>query len=993
MHKRFALGLLLPSAALLIMLGADSNARASFSGNAGGTTAPTRIGRVIYSEKNDVSPPLRDIPPVPVNPVQQAAENVPPRAPNTAHLKDPVVQRAFGPFAMPTPILTFDGINQAGGCGGCLPPDTNGEVGPNHYIQTVNSSFAIWDKNGTVVQTPRAINTLFSGFGGACQTQNSGDPTVNYDQFADRWVISQFTSSSPYYQCVAVSTSGDPTGTYNRYAFFESNTALYDYPKISVWPDGYYMTANVFAGASSFSNPSIIAFNRAQMLTGAAATAQEFNPGSFYSNLLAADVDGSNLPPAGAPETIASAAGNNTLIHFWKLHLDWATPANSSLTGPTNLTAAPWDPDLCGGSRSCIPQPTTARGLDSLGDHLMYRLSYRNFGDHESLVANESVDENGADHAAIRWYEFRNISTTPTIYQQGTYAPDATHRWMGSIATDRDGNIAVGYSTSSSSVFPSISYAGRLSSDPLGTLAQGETTMFAGSGSQTSTSGRWGDYSDMTVDPSDDCTFWFTSEYYSATATSSWKTRIGKFKFPTCGSTTPTATATGTPPTATMTATATATQVPLAACANYTVTSTTGTLVAGTTDIGNHCDDCATLVTLPFPVHLYDQTFNTAYITSNGVIEFGGTSDFAYGNACLGVPIFSYSVAGYWDDLITSGTGLGVFTGVTGSTPNRTYVVEWRSQVLNNSSPLNFEMVFHEGSPNFNIIYGSTIGEGGAGGTIGVQRNAAEFTQFSCNTNVLTAGQQVNFTQGVCATTPTVTATSTSVPPTVTSTATATATVCSVSFSDVTDPTAYYYAPVHYLACHGVVGGYSDGTFRPFNNTTRGQMSKIVVLAESLPIQTPAAGGYTFTDNPPGSTFFDYIETAVANGIVGGYACGGLNPQTGLTEICDGANRPYYRPGNFVTRGQLTKIVVIAAQQVQGWTLVNPATASFSDVPVGSTFYTYIETAVCHSILGGYADGTFQPSNNATRGQISKIVYYALGSSASCGPPATPLAH
>jgi hypothetical protein len=236
---------------------------------------------------------------------------------------------------------------------------------------------------------------------------------------------------------------------------------------------------------------------------------------------------------------------------------------------------------------------------------------------------------------------------------------------------------------------------------------------------------------------------------------------------------------------------------------------------------------------------------------------------------------------------------------------------------------------------------------------------------------------------------PTATRTATGVP--ATATATATATACVVNFSDV-GTGDYFYGPVQYLACHGVIGGYADGTFRPYNNTTRGQMSKIVVLAFALPIQTPAGGGYTFADNPVGSTFFSYIETAAADGIVSGYPCGGTNPQTGVTETCDSASRPYYRPGNNVTRGQLSKIVVLAAIGARGWTLQSPATATFTDVAVGSTFFPYVETAVCHGILYGYSDGTFRPSANATRGQISKIVYYALGSGASCGPAATPAA-
>jgi hypothetical protein len=235
---------------------------------------------------------------------------------------------------------------------------------------------------------------------------------------------------------------------------------------------------------------------------------------------------------------------------------------------------------------------------------------------------------------------------------------------------------------------------------------------------------------------------------------------------------------------------------------------------------------------------------------------------------------------------------------------------------------------------------------------------------------------------------PTATATQTT---TVTQTGvpTATATMCAVSFSDVA-PTDYFYTPVLYLACHGVIGGYADGTYRPYNNTTRGQLAKIVVGAFGLPSTTPAAGGGTFSDVAPGSTFYTYVETAAAAGLVSGYPCGGTNPQTGAAELCDGANRPYYRGGNNVTRGQLAKIVVVAAQGTRGWTLQNPATASFRDVPVGSTFYQYVETAVCHSVLGGYADGTFRPSDNATRGQIAKIVYFAIGSGAACGPAATP---
>jgi len=225
-------------------------------------------------------------------------------------------------------------------------------------------------------------------------------------------------------------------------------------------------------------------------------------------------------------------------------------------------------------------------------------------------------------------------------------------------------------------------------------------------------------------------------------------------------------------------------------------------------------------------------------------------------------------------------------------------------------------------------------------------------------------------------------------------TVSATATACGLRFSDVpyNDPTIYYAVPVYYLACHGVVSGYSDGTFRPYSQTTRQQMVKIVVLGFALPVQTPTGGGTTFTDVAAASVFFPFVETAAARGIVSGYACGGTNPATGQPEPCNGSNQPYFRPASNVTRAQLAKITVLAA----GWVTVRPATATFNDVPPGSTFYPYIETAVCHSILSGYSCGSdpgepcpglyYRPGNNATRGQISKIVYNALNSGPTCGP-------
>ncbi len=233
------------------------------------------------------------------------------------------------------------------------------------------------------------------------------------------------------------------------------------------------------------------------------------------------------------------------------------------MAGPVSLTVAPYN-ELCPTTRNCIPQPGTSVGLDGLGDRLMQRLEYRNFGAYEALVVNHSVNAASSGMTAgVRWYEIRNPNSGPVIYQQGTWAPDANNRWMGSVAMDQNGDIAVGYSLSSSSVYPSVAYTGRLASDPLGLLNPGETILFAGTGSQTGSADRWGDYSNLVLDPVDNCTFWYTNEYLATTGTAPWRTRIGSFKFPSCGTTAATSTPTFTPTaTRTLTATPTSTNTP-----------------------------------------------------------------------------------------------------------------------------------------------------------------------------------------------------------------------------------------------------------------------------------------------------------------------------------------------------------------------------------------------------------------------------------------------
>jgi hypothetical protein len=266
------------------------------------------------------------------------------------------------------------------------------------------------------------------------------------------------------------------------------------------------------------------------MLTGAAATQQCFQLSSAFGGLLPSDLDGTMLPPVGAPNPYLNYGTNS--LNRWKFHVDWTTPANTTFTGPTSIPVASFSA-ACSGGGTCIPQPGTSQKLDSLADRLMYRLAYRNFGDHESLVVNQSVTAGSS--VGVRWYEIRNPNgTTPTVYQQGTYAPDSTYRWMGSVAMDGAGDLAVGYSGSSPSVAPYIAYAGRTPSDPLGTLSA-ETVVKSGTGSQLPSLSRWGDYSAMTVDPVDDCTFWYTNEYLKASGTWNWSTWITSFRFPGCG--------------------------------------------------------------------------------------------------------------------------------------------------------------------------------------------------------------------------------------------------------------------------------------------------------------------------------------------------------------------------------------------------------------------------------------------------------------------------
>jgi hypothetical protein len=489
---------------------------------------------------HDTSPPLRALAQAAASITPQHRKHKKPKDdggeellphPPAASIPDPVVQSTPGTTPLVSTSSNFEGIGSSNYSVGSVPPDPNSAVGSTQIVEVVNTAYAVFSKTGTTVLAPTSTSALWSGFGGFCQSANDGDATVAWDAIANRWIVQQFanvsSASGPYYECVAVSTSADATGSYYRYSYQFSNFP--DYPKLSVWPDAYYTTYNMFTAAGSFLDAEVCAMNRTNMLTGAAATQQCFTTSSSYGGLLAGSLDGSTAPPSGESELLVGLGTTNTTLAYWKFHVDWSTPANSTFTGPSTLTVASYSPACSGGT--CIPQSGTSQQLDSLADRLMYRLAYRNFGDHESFVVDDAVTSGSG--VGMRWYELRLSSGTPSVYQQGTYAPDSTYRWMGSIAMDKVGNIAMGYSQSSSSVHPSIRFTGRLAADTLGTMTQTETTIITGAGSQTSYS-RWGDYTSMQVDPSDGCTFWYTDEYEPSTGNFNWNTRLASFTLPNC---------------------------------------------------------------------------------------------------------------------------------------------------------------------------------------------------------------------------------------------------------------------------------------------------------------------------------------------------------------------------------------------------------------------------------------------------------------------------
>jgi hypothetical protein len=483
---------------------------------------------------------------------------------------------------IPAPLVTFEGLSNQDNFnifgGRVNPPDPNAAVGPNHIVEMVNLTVGVYDKQGTMLLGPFDIGALWQGFAVDDCTDPSGDPVVLYDRFADRWLLSQFTTRGlgdptlPFYNCVAISATGDPTGAYFRYAFptTEPGGVFFfpDYPKYSVWRDSYVLTSRDFGPTVEY-GISAYALEKSKMITGdpTARSVKFFIDSAVVpvnligDGLLPADIDGPRLPSRFAPIPLVGTQDDgfvygapNDALNIWDLFVLWKATPFASLTFRGSFPVAPFDSVFpCGvvagtapDGRDCLPEPGITDGgrfLDTLSirQRPTFRLAYRNFGFFESLVTNQSVEARPGV-SGVRWYEIvRILDHFYFVAQQGTFAPaDGVHRWMGSVAMDRNGNMALGYSVVNGvDVFPGIRYTGRRRFDPPGKMTLGEGTIINGTGAQVTTNSRWGDYTSMNIDPADDCTFWYTNEYYQVTGiigvnTAPWQTRIGSFRLPGC---------------------------------------------------------------------------------------------------------------------------------------------------------------------------------------------------------------------------------------------------------------------------------------------------------------------------------------------------------------------------------------------------------------------------------------------------------------------------
>ncbi len=460
----------------------------------------------------------------------------------------------FGITPMPSPILSFDGLQNLDNAAAYgllfVPADMTGDVGPAHYVQVLNSLLRVFDKSGNALSPPFKISTIFEPLGTACSTRNDGLPNVLYDALADRWLITQICSNfPPFRQMVAVSQTGDPLGGYFAYEFVMPTNRQYDFPKFGVWPDGYYMSADEFLGADYYGS-GMFAFDREKMLAGLPAAYVYFNQPDQVQirrrGMLPADLDGLEPPQPEKPNIFASFTATEygdaqDAIRLFDFHADFDEPENSSFTErpESPIAVAAFDPTSPDG-RPDIAQPPPGERMDSVSDRLNHRLAYRNHGTHESLVTNQTVRMTtvGQEYrAGVRVYEFRSTANAFAVSEQATLGDTESSRWIASTAQDHQSNIAVQYNFVSDVKKPSILYSGRLATEPVGEFRT-EGTLINGTGVQKAFGWRWGEYSGLSVDPVDDCTFWMTNGYYTIESQNisdfAWLTRIGSFKYDEC---------------------------------------------------------------------------------------------------------------------------------------------------------------------------------------------------------------------------------------------------------------------------------------------------------------------------------------------------------------------------------------------------------------------------------------------------------------------------
>jgi hypothetical protein len=514
------------------------------------------VGEIV-GKFHGVSPALRSLPPPPLNAPRKVLRIKPLRHPHpVSPLNEPAVQDDPGlQTAAPSPVPAPIGLNILGLGAGFpnftvefVPPDTNAAVGTTQVVETVNLSLQVFNKTTgvctpTAVCTPVDLSALVTT-GDNCQNGEMSDPVVLFDKIHSRWVIAYVAGtaggplgvSAPFLQCFAVSKSDDATGAYNLYSFDVStlgglltNPALNDGDKMGIWPDAYYLSYNEFDQKTQlFLGAGACAVDSSKMIAGQAAKIVcFFRP--TEDSLRPADLDGSTLPPANEPAFYVGTLHPPSHFNLWQFHVDFANAGNSTFNGPAQLTVQRFA-EACGGG-VCIRQPKGGESLDSLGDQLMHRAAYRNFGTHESIVLSHSV--RARKGSGIRWYELRSPVSSPFVFQQGTFAPDTNFRWTPSIAMDKAGDIAVGYSLSGRTLFPSIRYTGRTPDLPPGQMSS-EASIVEGTGVQFGQMHRWGDYSSMSIDPVDDCTFWYAQEYITMIDAPAWSTQLANFKFPNC---------------------------------------------------------------------------------------------------------------------------------------------------------------------------------------------------------------------------------------------------------------------------------------------------------------------------------------------------------------------------------------------------------------------------------------------------------------------------